>query len=100
MKFRIAAVAAATLVLAACRSADDASTEAEADTVEMPADSALEGVEATPVADPSANATAAATATASATPTVTEEEQIQQSGDDAAMTAGAAMDAMEEEGTN
>ena len=51
MKFRLALTAAATLALAACGSAEDASTEAEADTVEIAADEALEGVEEAPVAD-------------------------------------------------
>lgn len=55
--FTLTAVTAATLMLAACGSADDASTEASADTVEMPADSALEPVKDAPVADPSATAT-------------------------------------------
>mgnify|MGYP002884774573 CR=1 FL=1 len=40
MKFRIALTAAATIALAACGSTEDASTEVEADTVEMPADAA------------------------------------------------------------
>jgi hypothetical protein len=48
---------AATALLAGCGSADDASTEASADTVEMPADSALSSVSDAPVADPSATAT-------------------------------------------
>ena len=47
----------AALALAACGSADDASTEASADTVEMPADSALAPITDAPVADPSATAT-------------------------------------------
>ena len=52
-----AALAGAALLLTACGSADDASTEASADTVEMPADSALAPVSDAPVADPSATAT-------------------------------------------
>ena len=52
-----AALTAITLALAACGSADDASTEASADTVEMPADTALAPVSDEPVADPSATAT-------------------------------------------
>ena len=50
---RIATVFAASLALslAACGSADDASTEAQADTVEIPANDALEGVAEEPVAD-------------------------------------------------
>ena len=51
------ALAGAALLLTACGSADDASTEASADTVEMPADSALAPVSDAPVADPSATAT-------------------------------------------
>ena len=60
----------AALSLAACGSSDDASDDATADTVEMPADEAMTGVEE-PVVDPQATATddasdasAAATATA------------------------------------
>ncbi|MFL0672747.1 MAG: hypothetical protein ACJLS3_15375 [Erythrobacter sp.] len=51
-----AAATGAALLLAACGSADDASTEARADTVEMPADEALEAVTEEPVADPTASA--------------------------------------------
>ena len=54
MNFRIALTAAATLALAACGSTEDASTEAEADTVEIAADDALADVEAEPVEDPAA----------------------------------------------
>lgn len=50
-------LALAALLLAACGSADDASTEATADTVEMPADEALEAISDQPVADPEATAT-------------------------------------------
>jgi len=52
-----AVLSASALMLAACGSADDASSEASADTVEMPADSALAPVNDAPVADPSATAT-------------------------------------------
>ena len=52
-----AVLSASALMLAACGSADDASSEANADTVEMPADSALAPVSEAPVADPSATAT-------------------------------------------
>ena len=51
----LAGAAGAALLLAACGSADDASTEARADTVEMPADEALEAVTEEPVADPAAS---------------------------------------------
>jgi hypothetical protein len=50
-----AALAGSALLLAACGSADDASTEARADTVEMPADEALEAISEEPVADSEAN---------------------------------------------
>lgn len=53
----LAALTGAVLMLAACGSADDASTEATADTVEMPADEALEAISDEPVADPDATAT-------------------------------------------
>lgn len=92
MKFRIAMILAAPLALAACGSSDNASTEAEADTVEIPANEALQGVDATPVADPNANATP----TGTATPGMTEEEKIQADGDSAADTAAAAAAAMDE----
>ena len=59
-----AALSASALMLAACGSADDASSEASADTVEMPADSALAPVNDAPVADPSATATDAPEAAA------------------------------------
>lgn len=53
----LAALSAAALMLAACGSSDDASTEATADTVEMPADEALEAISDEPVADPEVTAT-------------------------------------------
>lgn len=96
MKFRIALAVAATVALAACGSTEDASTEAEADTVEIPADEALTGVDATPVADPAATAAEEATDEEA----TTEEAAIQEAGDKAADTAEAAMDAMAEETEN
>ncbi len=51
-----AAIAGTALLLAACGSSDDASTEARADTVEMPADEALEAVTEEPVKDSAASA--------------------------------------------
>ena len=95
MKFRIALTAAATIALAACGSTEDASTEVEADTVEMPADEALTGSVETPVADPAANTEPAPQVTAPS-----EEVQIQEAGDSAADTAAAAMDAMSEDSSN
>jgi outer membrane receptor for monomeric catechols len=79
-------ILSAALTLAGCGSADDASTEASADTVEMPADSALEPVADAPLADPSATATDApepAVPDAAAT----------EVGDAAAAVAGKALDA-------
>jgi hypothetical protein len=52
----LAALAGAALTLAACGSSDDASTEATADTVEMPADEALEAIADDPLEDPEATA--------------------------------------------
>jgi hypothetical protein len=62
----LALAAGAALSLAACGSSDDASTEARADTVEMPADEALEAISDEPVADPDANAPDQATPAADA----------------------------------
>ena len=84
----LTALVAATLTLAACGSADDASTEASADTVEMPADSALAPVTDAPVADPSATATDSAAATA--TPEATATEAADAAADVAAKAAAAA----------
>lgn len=98
MKFRSALILVAPLAvaLAGCGRSDNASTEAEADTVEIPANEALSGVDAAPVADPNANAPLP---TDTATPTMTEEERIQAAGDSAADTAAAAADAMDETAT-
>ncbi|HCJ21041.1 MAG TPA: hypothetical protein DHV64_05810 [Erythrobacter sp.] len=93
MKFRIALTAAASLALAACGSSEDASTEAEADTVEMTADEALTDIEEMPVEDPAANTAPVEMDTASPS----EEAEIQEAGDSAADTAAAAMDAMAED---
>lgn len=86
------------LALAGCGRSDSASTEAQADTVEIPANEALEGVDEMPVADPNANATVMPTE--SATPEMTEEDRIQAAGNDAADTAAAAADAMDETATD
>lgn len=58
----IALAGAALLTLSACGSSDSAKEEAQAENVEMPAEEAVGDVEATPVADPSANAVDAGTA--------------------------------------
>ena len=93
MKFRIALTAAASLALAACGSSEDASTEAEADTVEMTADESLTDIEEMPVEDPAANTAPVEMDPASPS----EEAEIQEAGDSAADTAAAAMDAMAED---
>lgn len=64
-KIALSALAtAAALALSACGSSDDASTDAMADDVEVPADEAMSAAgDATPTEDPSADADEAATAT-------------------------------------
>ena len=47
----------ATLALAGCGSSDKAGDAVSAETVELPAEAAMSGADAAPVADPSANAT-------------------------------------------
>ncbi len=98
MKFRFALTAAATVALAACGSTEDASTEAEADTVEIAADEALADIDEQPVEDPAANVDEAAPTREDMSPS--EEAQIQEAGDNAADTAAAAMDAMAEDTGN
>ena len=99
MKLRTALIIAAplALALAGCGRSDSASTEAEADTVEIPANEALSGIDEAPVGDPGANAELP---TGEATPVLTEEERIQAAGDSAADTAAAAADAMDETTTD
>ena len=59
----------AALALAACGGADSAKEQAQADNVEMPAEEAIQDIDATPVADASAAADAdAASVTASQAP--------------------------------
>lgn len=94
MKFRFALATAATIALAACGSADDASTEAEAETVEVAADEALSGVDAEAVEDPAAME---ADAEAGEDSSTDDPAAIQAAGDNAAATAEAAMDAMAED---
>ncbi|MDC8755478.1 hypothetical protein OIK40_12585 [Erythrobacter sp. sf7] len=90
--FAPTALAAATLMLAACGSSDDASTEANADTVEMPADEALEAISDEPVADPEATATDAPETDAEAAATA------EQAADAAAGVAAEAAAAAEDTG--
>ncbi len=61
----VASVSAAVLTLAACGSSDSASEQTSAENVEMPAEEAMSGMDATPVADPMAAPGAAASAAAS-----------------------------------
>ena len=100
MKFRRSLVAgtlvAPMLLLSACGSADDASTEAEADTVEIPANEALEGVDAEPVIDTDATVTTEPSDLDTSAADEAEAQQIEEAGDNAADTAAAAMDAMDE----
>jgi hypothetical protein len=99
MKIRTALILAVPLALAlsGCGRSDSASSEAQPDTVEIPANEALEGVDEAPVNDPEANAVA--TPTESATPETTEQDRIQAAGDSAADTAAMAADAMDESTT-
>lgn len=86
-------LAFASLMLAACGSADDASTEATADTVEMPADEALEAISDEPAADPEATATDAPETEAAAEATA--EQAADAAADVAAEAAAAAEDKSE-----
>lgn len=91
---RIAPLAplAGALLLAACGSADDAATEASADTVEMPADEALSGVGEEPVADPTASATDAPAAAPTAASAEDAGEAAANVAAEAAAAAGEAAD--------
>jgi hypothetical protein len=88
-----AALAVSALMLAACGSSDDASTEATADTVEMPADEALEAISDEPVADPEATATDAPETDAAAEASA---EQAADAAADVAAEAAAAAEAKSE----
>jgi len=88
-----AALSAAALLLAGCGSADDASTEATADTVEMPADEALEAISDEPVADPEATVTDAPETEAE---TEASAEEAADAAADVAAEAAAAADAAEQ----
>ncbi|UVI39788.1 hypothetical protein [Qipengyuania spongiae] len=98
MKFRIALAAPALLALglAACGSSDDASTEAEVDTVEIPANDALEGVNEAPVVDADATVTTEPSDVRTTDEAAANEAQgIEDAGNNAADTAAAAMDEMD-----
>jgi hypothetical protein len=79
----VAFASLSALALAACGSSDDASVEAEADTVEMPANDAMESVVEEPAADPEANAVEAAVAG----PAESVEAEADAAGDAAAVAA-------------
>lgn len=79
-----------TLAIAACGSTDDASTAAEADTVEMPADEAMAEVTEVPAADPAANAAVDAAAEPEAAVEATAEEAGANAADVAARAQAAA----------
>lgn len=66
-----AVVPAAALALTACGKSDSAKEEAQPDNVEMPAEEAMGDVDATPVADASANAVDATAASSQAAPVAT-----------------------------
>jgi len=102
-KFTTAAFASlAVLALSACGSSDDASVEAEADTVEMPANDAMEAVVETPVEDTQANAVETAPAPAATDPVANEadaagEAAAAAAADVAAVAAGTASTTAEQE---
>ncbi|MFM5883974.1 MAG: hypothetical protein ACKOQ3_01350 [Novosphingobium sp.] len=60
----LAFASAAALALSACGKSDSAKEEGQAENVEMPAEEAVGDIDATPVADASANAVDAAAASA------------------------------------
>jgi hypothetical protein len=85
---------ASVLALAACGSSDDASADAEADTVEMPADEAMTGVE-DPVLDDGATQDAEEATTTSAGEAAAAAEAAGEAAADAAAAAAAAETAAE-----
>ena len=88
----------AVLALAACGDTDEASTAAEADTVEMPADDAFADIDEGPVADPAATAPEPAGPIERdvAMPNEREQEAAEASGERAAEVAAEAQRAAEE----
>lgn len=95
MKKFALALAPVAFALAGCGSTDDASTEAEADTVEVNADEALADVPP-PAADAEANAVEAATEDAEAAVEATAAEAGQNAADVAARAQAAAAEATED----
>ena len=93
----LAMLGGATLALAACGSSDSASTEATADTVEVPSDEALEAVTEEPEEDTAANE-APPEGTAGPPPAPVTQEAAQNAADAAEDTLGdveAALEAAE-----
>lgn len=97
MNIRLALVSAAALSLAACGSNDDASTEARADTVEVPANAALEGIDDQPVVDPQANVVESEPVRSTTPVPVAAQQEIERASENAAANAAAAADAMIED---
>ena len=95
----LASATAFALTLAACGGSEDVSEDAEADTVEIPADEALQGVDEELVEDPAAMEADPAPVTTAGDGAAAEAEaaSVQEAGDNAAATAEAAMDAMSED---
>jgi hypothetical protein len=93
--------ATAALALAACGSADDASVEAEAETVETAADEAMEGEEAEVATEEGAMAEEGGEAAAAEGEAMADDTAaIEEAGDDAAAAAGDVADAMADEGSD
>lgn len=89
----LAILGGAGLALAACGSADDASTEAMPDTVEMPADEALEPIADEPVVDEEAAGPPVDPAANAPDPVTT--EQVADDAAEVAAEAAAAVEAAE-----
>ena len=93
-KYSIAIATGLAVSLAACGSADDASTEAEPDTVEVAAEEAVADVDAEPVED--ADAAALEDATSAAEATAAEISETAQAAENVANDVNAAIEAAEE----
>lgn len=96
MKIRFVLAGVAALSLAACGSSDDASLEADAESVEVPANEALEGIEEEPVEDPAATMPEE-TEEPTAAQTANEAQAVEEASENAAANAAAAADAMVED---
>ncbi len=92
-KISIAVASSLAMSLAACGSADDASTEAEPDTVEVAAEEAIANVEAEPVED---DAAALEEATEAAEAAAADLSETAQAAENVANDVNAAIEAAEE----